>query len=483
MNRIVIQLGNSVDFDGRPYVSISLEKPRIQNSPAVPFLCTADDPVFQALSNAQLDASSVKVAGDRLFEALRTHPHIGEYLQTALQTAAGGRYPVLIEIATSAGPEALPWEALCSPNGDFLGLDERWSLARMVTPQAEASPVYRLTPPIRIAAVLSCLDISAAGELDALRNAIRAAGTQHTRLLVVASEEQLIIDLQAEMAAGTAPEVAQVEVMPTDLAGLQDLVSRFGPHILHFFCHGSRKGSPHIALALKGDWQTAPPRTSSLLAEAGDFKGFKHRTDNLPWLVVLNCCEGAGVGVEADSQSLALSLALEGIAPAVVGMREPVVSDTANLLTKTLYSKLLTELARRIDADGQSMQPVDWSHLVVAARDRLARTRQGLLLSQAAACTKEWTLPVIYVGPDEFNLQVLSSAPTHEMAPPMPPGAEIVTNETAARAARLEIEALQALLASLPPDQAGALKAEANARIAELSAQLGVDLADGGTQG
>ena len=40
-------------------------------------------------------------------------------------------------------------------------------------------------------------------------------------------------------------------------------------------------------------------------------------------------------------------------------------------------------------------------------------------------------------------------------------GFEAVTDKTAARAARLEIEALQELLAKLPPDQAGELKAEA----------------------
>ena len=107
---------------------------------------------------------------------MAAHPQIGPYLQTALQTAAGNRYPVFVEIATPAGAEALPWEALCSPEGDFLGLDERWSLARMVEPQAPAAPFYRLTPPIRIAAVLSCLGISAAGELEALRKAMRRLG-------------------------------------------------------------------------------------------------------------------------------------------------------------------------------------------------------------------------------------------------------------------------------------------------------------------
>ena len=194
--------------------------------------------------------------------------------------------------------------------------------------------------------------------------------------------------------------------------------------------------------------------------------------------MVLNCCEGAGVGAEAGFAVAGIVSGAEGHRSGVVGMREPVVSDTANLLTKALYSKLLTDLAARIDAAGQSLQPVDWPHLVVAARDRLARSRHGMLLSQAAASTKEWTLPVIYVRPDEFNLQVL----VHRRRPAPPMGFEAVTDKTAARAARLEIEALQELLAKLPPDQAGELKAEAMARIRQLSTQLGVDLTAAGAQ-
>ena len=137
----------------------------------------------------------------------------------------------------------------------------------MVEPQAAAAPFYRLTPPVRIAAVLSCLGISAAGELEALREAMRAAGPDRAKLLVIASEEQLIIDLQAEIAAGTAPELARVELIPTELSVLQSTISGFGPHVLHFFCHGSLQGSPHVALALKSDWQAANA-TSGLLAEA-----------------------------------------------------------------------------------------------------------------------------------------------------------------------------------------------------------------------
>ena len=82
----------------------------------------------------------------------------------------------------------------------------------------------------------------------------------------------MIIDLQAEMAAGTAPELARVELIPTELSALQSTISDFGPHVLHFFCHGSLEGSPHVALALKSDWQAANP-TSGLLAEAANSKG------------------------------------------------------------------------------------------------------------------------------------------------------------------------------------------------------------------
>ena len=466
MNRIVIQLSNSVTPSGEPFTSISLEEPSVFGSQVLALPCQVNDAVFEALNaGGQLNGRSVKQAGDRLFQALNVHPHIRQYLQTALQTAVGSRYPVFIEIATSAsGAEAFPWEALCSPEGHFLGLDDRWALARMVQPQTSIAPLfYTLTPPIRIAAVLSCLGISAAGELAALREAIQSVGADQAEVLVIASEEQLILDLQTEMEHGTAPEVVSVDVVPAELSALQSRIADFAPHVLHFFCHGSLQGTPHVALALKSDWEAANP-TSGLLAEAADFHRFRHRfrqpSDQLPWLVVLNCCEGAGVDTAVDFQSLALSLALEGIAPAVVGMRQPVVSETANLLTKALYTKLLADLGDCVHASSKSPRMVDWAHVVVAARDKLARTRQGLVLSEAAACTKEWTLPVVYVRPEEFKLQV----------------GKALADEATQRAVLLQIEALQELLGKLPPDQADDLKAEAAARIAQLAALLGVDL-------
>ena len=75
-------------------------------------------------------------------------------------------------------------------------------------------------------------------------------------------------------------------------------------------------------------------------------------------------------------------------------------------------------------------------------------------------------MPVIYVRPDEFQLRVEPHPAPDRIAEAPPP-------QASDREARLEIEALQALLASLPPDQAPGLKAEAAARIEFLSQQLG----------
>ena len=311
MNRIIIELHGSVAPDGNPYLAIALEEPVVKNTMDRPFLCTVNEAEFAALKAAVLQNDSIKQAGGRLFQAVTAHPDIGQHLQTALQ--AHERYPVYVEINTHEGAEALPWEALCSPTGDYLGLDARWSLARMVQPPVPAAPFYTLDPPLHIAAVLSCLGISAAGELAALRGAIQAMGNRQVKLFVIASEEQLIVDLQAEMAAGTAPEIYAVLPMPGDLASLQGMVSGFRPHVLHFFCHGSAEGTAHIRLALKSDWEAANP-TSGLLAEAGDFANFTKPTDDLPWLIVLNCCEGAAVGTVADAQSLALGIAEAGAA-------------------------------------------------------------------------------------------------------------------------------------------------------------------------
>lgn len=464
MSRIVFQLSNGKGPDGQPSVSIAL-MPKDVDSEEFPFSCSATEDVFLAAAKQVIDADAIKVAGCRLFSAVSAHPDIGFQLSTVLGNQAVS--PVYVWFATKDGVEQLPWEAMWAPSGEVLGLDERWAIGRMATAKVGGAAFHTLEPPIRIVAVLSCIGITAAGELAALRKALEAAPGQ-VELLVLASEEQLVAGLQAEIDAGTAPGV-HVDLIPSDLAALQQRTRDFRPHVLHFFCHGSIAGGPHIQLAVKSDWEAAQP-SGGLTAEASQFKEFKRDGDEL-WLIVLNCCEGAAPGPNADAQSLALALIREGHAPAVMAMREPVVNSVAESLTSSLYSKLLTDLVARLQTPGVP-QPLDWARMIVAARDKLARSHDGMVRSQAASSTKEWTLPVVYVSPDEFHVQVAQPLP---VIPPQPPG----PGPSAAdpdREARLEIQALQSLLRSLPPGQAIDLRSEAVTRMQELATQLGIQL-------
>ncbi len=190
---------------------------------------------------------------------MSAHPDIAFQLTSALGNKAAN--PVYVRFATKDGVAQLPWEAMWAPSGEVLGLDERWAIGRMVTAATGGGPRHTLEPPIRIAAVLSCIGITAAGELAALRKALDAAPGQ-VELFVLASEEQLVTGLQMEIDAGTAPGV-QVDLIPSDLAALQQRTRDFGPHVLHFFCHGSIAGGPHIQLAVKSDWSVGGRRTAT----------------------------------------------------------------------------------------------------------------------------------------------------------------------------------------------------------------------------
>ncbi len=324
----------------------------------------------------------------------------------------------------------------------------------------------RLPRPSGLPPVLSCLGIRAQGELDALRRAIRQAGCDNVELLVVTSEEQMVLQIRSVLAAGKCPEVTRVESMPDDLDGLRRMISGFGPHILHFFCHGSVEGSPHIAIATTNDWRDKQG-ISSITAEANEFGGFTRRTDDLPWLIVLNCCEGAGVKGAGNSQSLALSLVLNGTSAAAKGMREPVQRSTANKLTEAQYGKVLSDLAARIEAPADSPQPLDWPlSPPSSARDRLA-TVYGKPRSATAACRKEWTMPVILCSPKKFHASGLADPPHTPETSSSRSTAPIwrARSEFDHRTARVEITVLNAMLADQPPDQADEFKDDAITRV------------------
>lgn len=451
MTRLVFQLEGVVDFSDVPWVAISLEEPSVFGSKARPFQCTGQEAPFVAFRQNVIPANTTKEVGVALFTAVTRHPELAQYLPTALQIQLPQRYPVFVELATGAGVEALPWEALCSPGGEFLGLDERWAVGRIVDSPTIDRPFWHFRPPLRIAAVMSCLGVPAVDEWHAIRDAVMTVPEIEIELLTVVSEPGLYTELselaKAQRQWGESPHL-RVEMMPQEQSELQEMVRRFGPHLLHFFCHGSTEDGPHIQLAVKSDWVVQSP-AHSLNIEAREFADFVRPTSDPPWLTVLNCCESAALGESDDLHSLALKLVYEVGLPAVVGMREPIASADASLFTDAFYRRLLKDLKERVLKRLGSDEPIDWAMLLVTARSKLAK-KHGRLLTQAASSTKEWTLPVVYMKRTPVTFQI---------TPPQ------------TRRARLEIEALLGLLAKLPPSTPLELLEDVESRLLSLTGQ------------
>jgi hypothetical protein len=480
MSRVVFQLiGNSMGGAERG-VSISLEEPADFEALDQPFQLASDTFAAAVLPG---DNRLVKRQGLALFEAIQAHPRVSAHLGAAL-SSTDERYPVYVEIGPGSGVESFPWEALCTPDGTYLALDKKIALARLVRSRAPEVPFHELAAPIKIAAVLSCQGATAAQELAAIRTAATsaarqlaggvAAGDGLVKILLLSGEEELIVQALADMNDGKAPELEAAELIPGTVSELAARIAAFQPHILHFFCHGSATPTPRLQIALKDDFVPGA-QGSGLKVESSQLHEFRDisKISDRPWLVVLNCCEGGAADPMSDARSLALDLTYDGVAAAVIGMREPVTPIVATVLTAKMYAALLGELARHLSDPMAGVAPLDWARLAVGARNALATDLYpDRTLSEAAATTKEWTLPVVYLRPQQFWLK--ASAPPAGLAadaPMTPDGGNFE-----ARTKRLEFTALLRTLGAMQEEQGAEFIARAMARLSELSKELGVDL-------
>jgi hypothetical protein len=430
VNRIVVEIaemGGDPTAGVPPSIFIQLREPP-GISGGDPFRCELNAPEFTALRSLAVEPNAVRRAGEALFEALKS-PKTLDAITAALQIQPPDTRPVYLDIGRNASLHQLPWEALFAPNRDFLALDARWPVGRIVSGPRTAAPVLSLEPPLRIAAVLSCLGVPAAEEWDALRNALQPAGQANkARLLLFVSED----DLYTTIDAAALPWV-EVAPVPSEYADLQSRIAGFRPHVLHFFCHGSSSWGPHLEVAVASDWVVGRPENSHTLEPKG-IRELTAATEDFPWLIVLNACESAVAGdADTGAQSVAVALVHDGV-PAVVGMREPVLSTDAACFTDTFYASLLDALDSALTGAERELT-VDWPALAVAARAAMCRNRNGMTVSAAAAQMKEWTLPVIHVRLAPFVVHAADA--TH--APPP-------------RSEQLESTIIDTLLAALPGD-------------------------------
>ena len=207
-------------------------------------------------------------------------------------------------------------------------------------------------------------------------------------------EEALLELIKGEIAAGL--KGVRVDPVPDRGSGLERELNEFGPHILHFFCHGSAShGLPRLEIATILDWMQGS-ETGSLKLSVSELQNMRALSD--VWLVVLNCCESGRA--EEHTHSIAHML-VANVVPAAIGTLEPFDVSDADELCTGFYPLLFDELARSLhDDNGDSWVELEWATALRGARRSLSEKHDN-----DPSNHREWALPVLYVRPQPWLLK------------------------------------------------------------------------------
>jgi len=384
MSRTIIEVLPADEYGSAFY--IWLYEPRSPGgAQAKSFPYSAGDPIPVKF---QSGVGGVGEIGQYILDALCEHPAVKNAIQALLQSSPGMTQPLLVRM--SAAAEGVPWETLFA-NGLFLALDQRWPIAR-TSPWVQGTWRKDFQPPLRVMVILAADDADATSEWLGLLKSLETARFPVSVSALVADEKLL------KKIAGTRSRVVSVEAQPVPLGReIIEVIKGFGPHILHFFCHGlTEEGIPYLQIGtlLSSIKAGKPLKLGS--AELRQVLG-----EDL-WLVTLNCCRSAtaadGVG------SLAFTLMLDG-APLVVAMREPVSDTDANAFSRVFYRALMSPLGKVAAQPGQEFE-IDWPATLYEPRMELCEAHRGSAPCLVAAQSiRAWTLPVLYMGCGSFILR------------------------------------------------------------------------------
>lgn len=353
---------------------------------------------------------------------LGAHPMVKKAIEGALELGPADDCPIFIYLKGVVDAEQLCWEALCDDKDRFLALDKRWQVARMADSPGQPlkEPVeFRL--PVKVMAILSATGVDAAPEWEPFYKAVQDARTAGLPIRVDAViGHEPVFDKVKDAIEGDN----QLTCAPlTNQIDLFNRMDNFGPHIIHFFCHGSAQyGRPRLELA---NFNDSPPNSSVFLSVDAllNTQGVRNA-----WLVMLNCCEGGAATREVHS--LTYSLVSQGVY-AAVGMLEAVDALDAHEFCKYFYPAIfgrLKEIAQHIEAG--SVEPLDWVSALHAPRVALRDRHQNSELA------REWALPVLYVQPKAWQVH-------------MPVGSAQPSEDEK----RAHQETIEGLLAMMPPEK------------------------------
>jgi hypothetical protein len=457
MSRVVIEVHPG--FEGQGFQVVLSEPETIAGGwVAREFPYNPADPIPSGFDDGR---STVSQVGEYLVEKLRSHPAVRQALDGLLAAAQGAAAsPLYIRLTPDA--EGLPWESLFDRNARFLALDRRWPVARMGREGGRRTPAIDFHPPLRVMAVLAAGEVDATDEWTGLYGSLQRA-TFPVALRVLVAQD----DLHAVVgAAGNGNVAVSVGFVPPD-RGLLDEIANFRPNVLHFFSHGRvAHGFPSIDIATRASWGDPDGRGRVVLDPAS--LGVQQALESV-WVLTLNVCRGAQAG---GAGSLVYSLLATGF-PVVAGMREPVAERDAHAFCRGFYRSLV-ELIGQAPADGREIE-LDFAAALYEPRMEICEEHRGdASCLDAAAASREWTLPVLYVR--HGGLAIRRRAPEPPPVVEQPAAPEEATDAELARATiQAKLGVLRDLLAApLPgtdPRAIGAFRAEVARLESELYAQ------------
>ncbi len=347
------------------------------------------------LSRGTVTDDELKAYGTKIADALSSCGEARKELEFRAEAQPGGRdvHPLHIELVPSL--EDVPWELLHQQK--FIALDPRQPVARVVPSHRPAPDCPRpVELPLRLTMVLAAEGIDLRSEAETAREALSKVPVDVDVQLLL-SDPQLIADFDEQdwcTAGGTGSSATE----------LLDNIAEHRPHILHLSCHGRADAGAFLEIATP--LQHIDPGASPIQLEYDHFAEL--RPEELPWLLVLNACEGGASAEAFDGASLASSLVRLGV-PAVVAMREPVPDDAARLLTRHYLPAALKTLYRsHRDAHDGAMHELIWERLLGRSRrelrDKFGTTGPVTLASRA------WSLPVLYLGAQPLWVRRASSS-------------------------------------------------------------------------
>jgi CHAT domain len=340
---------------------------------------------------------AVRNAGTMLRGKLAAVTKLQAALADAFAKGALASRPLYFRTGKDPSVEAVPFEALWDDHIAGFACLETWPIARIPADVTPPDGPFTMERAVRIAAVVAAEGIDPVNQVDALLKGCTPPAGLTVKLTVLTSTAQAVARVTEAGVEGW-----RAELVPATSDKLILRLRDLQPHLLHVFCHGTAEG-PRLLVAQRDDLRV-------LELSADHFRNLAQPSYVAPWLVTLNCCEGAAPGEQ--TVSLASSLVRTGL-PAVLGMRKAIDVGMADAFCADLYQAVLTRLAA-IAAGGRTAAALNWADVLHEPRQRLCAGfgAPGVVADRQ----KEWTMPVLYVASPELELRGRPTAPAVELS-------------------------------------------------------------------